>query len=75
MKNTDVLGRQPVHLVAQAGSLKSLEFLAKKYGISLDTTTSTGGLSPMHLAAKVCYTEICYFYPRDFLFYAYRYMK
>lgn len=53
VRQKDILGREPLHVSSQAGCDKSVTFLIQKYGVPVDVTTSIGGLTPTHLAAKV----------------------
>ncbi|XP_070558988.1 ankyrin repeat domain-containing protein 16-like isoform X2 [Ptychodera flava] len=50
---SDTLGRQALHLAAQAGCEVSIHFLIEKCGAPVNSVTAIGGLSPLHLAAKV----------------------
>lgn len=54
MCTRDKLGRQAVHLAAQAGCQESLEYLFTHHQIDPSISTEGSGMAPLHLAAKVC---------------------
>ncbi|XP_022099762.1 ankyrin repeat domain-containing protein 16-like isoform X2 [Acanthaster planci] len=51
----DILGRMAVHLAAQAGCQSSVTFLVSQQQVGVDTPTTKGGSTPLHLAAKECH--------------------
>ena len=50
---TDQLGRQAIHLAAQAGCISSLEYLITYHGVDANVCTGKSQMIPLHLAAKV----------------------
>ncbi|XP_038054135.1 ankyrin repeat domain-containing protein 16-like [Patiria miniata] len=48
----DILGRTALHLAAQAGCQSSVTFLVNQRQVDVDTPTSKGGHTALHLAAK-----------------------
>ena len=50
---TDQLGRQAIHLAAQAGCISSLEYLITYHGVDVNVCTGKSQMIPLHLAAKV----------------------
>ena len=50
---TDQLGRQAIHLAAQAGCISSLEYLITYHGVDVNVCTGKSQMIPIHLAAKV----------------------
>ena len=49
----DQLGRQAIHLAAQAGCNKSLEYIITQHGIDVNVRTAKSKMASLHLAAKV----------------------
>ena len=58
MKAEDNLGRQGIHLAAQAGNLESVKFLCEIRNVDVSVITSVSGVTPLHVAAKV--SMLCY---------------
>ena len=50
---TDQLGRQTIHLAAQAGCISSVEYLITYHGVDVNVCTGKSQMIPLHLAAKV----------------------
>ena len=50
---TDQLGRQAIHLAAQAGCISSIEYLVTYHGVNVNVCTGKSQMIPLHLAAKV----------------------
>ena len=50
----DNLGQQAIHQAAQAGAVESLKLLVKEYGVDPSVSSSVQGVTPLHVAAKVC---------------------
>lgn len=53
MNATDQLGRQAIHLAAQAGCISSVEYLITYHGVDVNVCTGKSQMIPLHLAAKV----------------------
>lgn len=53
MTAKDQLGRQAIHLAAQTGCIKSLNYLITKYAVDVNVSTGKSRKTPLHLAAKV----------------------
>ena len=52
---TDNMGRQSLHLAAQAGSLKTMAYLLDQPEVNVNKPTSKSGVTPLHLACKASY--------------------
>lgn len=57
----DQLGRQAIHLAAQAGCNKSLEYIITQHGMDVNVCTGKSKMSPLHLAAKEGHAETVQF--------------
>ena len=53
MNATDQLGRQAIHLAAQAGFISSVEYLITYHDVDVNVCTGKSQMIPLHLAAKV----------------------
>ncbi|XP_019635716.1 PREDICTED: ankyrin repeat domain-containing protein 16-like [Branchiostoma belcheri] len=53
----DIMGREPLHLAAQAGCLQAIRYLLTEHGIPVDTPASGSGLTALHFAAKEGQTD------------------
>jgi len=49
----DQLGRQAIHLAAQAGCNTSLDYLITHHNMDVNVSTGKSKMTPLHLAAKV----------------------
>ncbi|XP_022801531.1 ankyrin repeat domain-containing protein 16-like [Stylophora pistillata] len=57
----DQLGRQAIHLAAQTGCIKSLNYLITKYAVDVNVSTGKSRKTPLHLAAKEGYSQTVQF--------------
>ncbi|KAI8486464.1 Ankyrin repeat domain-containing protein 16 [Branchiostoma belcheri] len=53
----DIMGRQPLHLAAQAGCLEAIRYLLTEHSIPVDTPACGSGLTSLHFAAKERQTD------------------
>ena len=54
----DGLGRQCLHLVAEAGCTESARYLSQQHGFDVNIQSLISGVTPLHLAAKVIFLDI-----------------
>lgn len=53
MQQVDVLGREALHVAAQAGNTEVMQFLIDYCRVDVNKAAGAGCITPLHCAAKV----------------------